>query len=220
MDPFVNSLGYPVVTKKPHKRPKKHLEKPPIYKKKYQPKQPLPIQSPQAPNSSPVYYKCHKPGHIARYCKLNQRISTLDLDDQVKIQISNLLIDSEKEEDYLNHLEDDISTSSSSQPTSDKEEGGHTINVLTKDQNLLLDIIEDTPEIEKRQLYLDKFKESLNQATNSSNPLARDPRILKTYNLTEILDRFPSKPVKPLTLQNLQTEIDLIKEEIRSIKAK
>ena len=149
----------------------------------------------------------------------------MGLEDQVKTQISNLLIesgtdDSKREEDYVNQLEDDISTSSCSQTSSDKEEKSPTFNVLTKDQNLLLDIIEDTPEIEKRQLYLNKFKESLNQATNSSNPLVKDPRILKTYNLTDIFDRFLSEPIKPWTLQNLHAEIDLLKKEIRAIKAK
>ena len=74
--------------------------------------------------------------------------------------------ESERKEDYINQLEDDISTSSSSQTTNEEEEDGHTINVLTKDQNFLLDIIEEIPEKEKKQLYLNKFKESLNQISN------------------------------------------------------
>ena len=73
--------------------------------------------------------------------------------------------------------------------------------MLTKDQTLLLDIIEDIPKTEKRQLYLDKFKESLNQTSTSLNLLTKNPRLLKTYNLTNIIDRFSSKPTKPLTLQ-------------------
>ena len=120
----------------------------------------------------------------------------------------------------LYHLKSQHLNISSSQTTNEVEEEGHTINVFTKYQNLLLDIIEEIPEKEKKQLCLNKFKESLNQTSTSLNPLAKDPRLLKTYNLTNILDRFPSKPTKPLTLQNLQTEIDLLKKEIRAIKAK
>ena len=97
---------------------------------------------------------------------------------------------------------------------------GPIVNVLTKDQNLLLDIIEDISKTEKRQLYLNKFKESLNQISTSLNPLTKGSKFLKTYNLIDILDKFPSKPTKPLTLQNLQTEIDLLKEDIRVIKTK
>ena len=150
---------------------------------------------------------------------------TLGPEDHIKAQISNLLIESDtddckREEDYVNQLKND-DISSSFQTTSDEDEKeGPTVSVLIRDQNLLLDIVENIFETEKRQLYLNKFKECLNQISASSNPLTKDLRFLKTYNLTNTLDRFPSKPTKPLTLQNVQIEIDLLKKDVRAIKTK
>ena len=70
-------------------------------------------------------------------------------------------------------------------------------------------------------LYLNRFKESLNKLPNTSwNPLTRDLKLLYTYNLTDIINWILSKLVKPISIQNLQFEIALLKEEIRAIKEK
>ncbi|KAL3506717.1 hypothetical protein ACH5RR_032099 [Cinchona calisaya] len=93
-------------------------------------------------------------------------------------------------EGRINQIQNDDALTDSSDEATEKE--ANTINVLTKEQDLLLELIEQIAEPEKWQLYLAKFKESVNPIPN--NPLARDPRLLNTYNLTTILNRFQAKP--------------------------
>ena len=42
---------------------------------------------------------------------------------------------------------------------------------------------------------------------------------MNTYNISDILDRFSEPTVKTVTIQDLQSEIALLKEDIRLIKA-
>lgn len=46
------------------------------------------------------------------------------------------------------------------------------------------------------------------------------PQVTNTYNITDILNRFSSKKSKVVAIQNLQSEIVLLKEEIREIKVR
>lgn len=74
-----------------------------------------------------------QPGYIARYCKLNKRISTLGLDKQVLNQLTNLFVEADnddlerEEENYANQLEND-DVSSLSTISSDEDEKIRTSN--------------------------------------------------------------------------------------------
>ena len=66
-----------------------------------------------------------------------------DQNPNIKLLIESDTEDFEREEDYVNQLEDD-DISSFSQTTNDEDEKeGPTVNVLTRDQNILLHIIQD-----------------------------------------------------------------------------
>jgi hypothetical protein len=64
------------------------------------------------------------------------------------------------------------------------------------------------------------LKTTLNKASTSTSIFSSHPQVANTYNITDILNRFPSQKSKAVTIQDLQSEIALLKEEIREIKAK
>ena len=60
----------------------------------------------------------------------------------------------------------------------------------------------------KKQDYLDQFK--VVYKTIEDHPLAKDPHVLKTYNIREILDQFSTTP-KSTSLVDLTFEISKLK---------
>jgi hypothetical protein len=60
----------------------------------------------------------------------------------------------------------------------------------------------------------------LDKPSTSTSIFNSHPQVANTYNITDILNRFPSQKYKTITIQDLQSEIALLKEEIREIKAK
>ena len=87
------------------------------------------------------------------------------------------------------------------------------LNVITKEQNLLLEIIENHPDSNLTNTYLKRFRQSVNTTdipeSNRvhNNLLIRHPNISQTYNLKDILNRFPDQHTKKVTIQDLQNEI-------------
>ena len=131
-----------------------------------------------------------------------------NIDESVLEQINNLLIDTSKSEtetentsDDLNNVqEDDLAGSSSS------------INVITKEQDLLFDIITKLPDDEQGE-YLFKLKELFN--SSSSKP--KTPLPINKYDLTETINRFKHS-IKPTTLQDLQHEVHNLKAEVSFLR--
>ena len=69
------------------------------------------------------------------------------------------------------------------------------INVLTKQEDIIMDLIDRLPDLQSKKDYLSILKESLSQ----TDILEIDLKNYKsTYNFTEITDRF--KPNKPITI--------------------
>ena len=69
------------------------------------------------------------------------------------------------------------------------------INVLTKQEDIIMDLIDRLPDLQSKKDYLSILKESLTQ----TDILEIDLKDYKsTYNFTEIIDRF--KPSKPITI--------------------
>ena len=77
-----------------------------------------------------------------------------------------------------------------------------------------MDLIEKLPDLLSKKDYLSKLKESLTQ----SDRFDIDLKYYKsTYNFTEISDRF--KPNKPITVIDLQIDINNLKNEIKKLKS-
>ena len=69
------------------------------------------------------------------------------------------------------------------------------IYVLTKQEDIIMDLIDRLPDLQSKKDYLSILKESLTQ----TDILEIDLKDYKsTYNFTEITDRF--KPNKPITI--------------------
>uniref|UniRef100_A0A151UGM7 Polyprotein n=1 Tax=Cajanus cajan TaxID=3821 RepID=A0A151UGM7_CAJCA len=155
---------------------------------------------------------CKKPGHISKYCRLKRKISNLNLEPELEEEISSLLVETSEEnstddysgEDIHNVQQDDDVSSYDSSDTAN-------INVLTKEQDLLFEAISSISDLEKKMSFLNKLKQTLEK--RPSNLV-----ITNKYDLNSILKRLEKTSTKPVTIQDLQAEINNLKREIRSIK--
>ena len=129
----------------------------PRSKPNFQPKQDKPRQPPKKlkqktkPKPPPTRFsdkpikcfKCGREGHISKYCGLKGKIKTLNLEHNIEEQINNLLAETSDEESKR-----EISSSKEiEQPQDDvpsEEVTESSINVLTKDQDLLFEGIKAT----------------------------------------------------------------------------
>ena len=76
------------------------------------------------------------------------------------------------------------------------------ISVLTKKEDIIMDLIDRLPDLQSKKDYLSKLKEYLTQ----TDRLEIDLKDYKsTYNFTKITDIF--KPSKPVTIIDLQIDI-------------
>ena len=99
----------------------------------------------------------------------------------------------------------DCYSNSSESQSLDKE-----INVLTKEQDLFFKVICHLLNDKQKKSYLQKFKESLDKHSSSSKHVTPN-----RYSFKEILERFSLEISKPVTIQDLQTEINLLKNEVK-----
>ncbi|XP_050217639.1 uncharacterized protein LOC126668490 [Mercurialis annua] len=140
-------------------------------------------------------YKCGKKGHISKYCRVSRKIQELHLEGEVLDRIEALLAyssDSETEmsSEGQNPQFDELVTtfSSGSDSNSDDDSESKHVNVLTKEQNLILDVIQHISNPEMQKKCLDQLKKSLEE-----EPKTVETNIPSTstglYDLTTILDR-------------------------------
>jgi hypothetical protein len=112
---------------------------------------------------------------------------------------------------------DEITTTSA---TSDTSTNSKQINVLTQDQEFILEAIKrlDDPLLQKT--YLDKLLKDFNQPEHpSSNPPNRSilpSTSTNTYDLTKILNKKKSKTT--ITIPELHFEIKTLKSELQTLK--
>ncbi|XP_050222373.1 uncharacterized protein LOC126672466 [Mercurialis annua] len=139
-------------------------------------------------------YKCGKKGHISKYCRVSRKIQELHLEGEVLDRIEVLLAyssDSETEmssEDQNPQLDELVTTSSSiSDSNSDDDYESKHVNVLIKEQILILDVIQHISNPQKQKKCLDQLKKSLEE-----EPKTVETNIPSTstglYDLTTILD--------------------------------
>uniref|UniRef100_A0A2K2AGZ1 DUF7746 domain-containing protein n=1 Tax=Populus trichocarpa TaxID=3694 RepID=A0A2K2AGZ1_POPTR len=112
---------------------------------------------------------------------------------------------------------DEIATTSA---TSNASTNSKQINVLTQDQEFILEAIKSLDDPHLQKTYLDKLLKDFNQPEHpSSNPPSRSilpSTSTNTYDLTKILRKKKSKTT--VTIPELQSEIKTLKSKLKTLK--
>jgi len=155
--------------------------------------------------------------------KVNTKLHELQIDEDTINQIQNLYI----EATYIDHSPSDTSEEEfqineigTTSATSDVSTDSKQINVLTQDQEFILEDIKrlDDPHLQKT--YLDKLLKDFNQPEHPSyNPPNRSLLLstsINTYDLIKILNKKKSKTI--VTIPELHSEIKTLKSELQTLK--
>lgn len=121
----------------------------------------------QVSSKPPICYKCGKIGHKSPECTMKKKINELVRDEGLKKQLLAVLIDDsqlESKESYSDESTSSFSSSSSEVSASDLDDcqyedngnclcalNGLSINVLSKEDNLILDIIDAIDDVDKKR---------------------------------------------------------------------
>ncbi|KAH9769837.1 hypothetical protein KPL71_012161 [Citrus sinensis] len=207
--------------KLPYKKPSRPYKKHSFSKKKeFKTKPKTPFNFKDA-----TCFKCGMKGHTAKFCRMNKRLQELDLNEDIFSKIAPLLVESSDSESSMSGDSDplqidellDSDTSASSSSDSDSDSYLKKINVLTKDQEIFLELVKHISDPNLQKEYLDKLLKTMdsNKAETSKVPIVKK----NSYDLTEILDKKKTKKSTP-SIQDLQKEIKDIKLEIKDLKEK
>ena len=176
-------------------------------------------------------FNCGKLGHYSKDCKqkpgkLKNKFNMLNIDDKDQEELFRIL----ESNNSSDSLEEDFSSSSDScyQSAIDSSNSPNikigcrdsccnvinSVNVLTKcdeNESLLIKLISqiENPELQKE--YLDKLKKNLIKDETGK-------KLKSTISFEETLERFNKKKSKDLTVNDLQHEITVVKQEIIELK--
>lgn len=186
-----------------------------------------------------VCFKCNQKGHYANRCPLKDRINALTIDEETKQSLlyairsdddTSSQTESSSGEDYINNLQEEGTSSEeeedfdSNGQSSDGEGAipctgrcagkcsGH-INVITKDQETLFDLIEQIPDEEAKRTCLLKLRQSLEGQMPQKaiqNPIM--------YSYQDILNRIKGETKFPIQIEDLHHEVKTLKREVANNK--
>ena len=174
-----------------------------------------------------VCFKCGKKGHTSRYYNFQRKINKLDISRKLKDKLMSILeqTDTDEIDNEIHQIDNCDITSSSTDISSDNGKvklcncnnldncyckRKFKISVLTKQENIIIDLIDKLTDLQSKKDYLSKLKESLTQ-TNKFEIDLKDYK--STYNFAEIADKF--KPSKTVTITDLQTDINNLRKELK-----
>ncbi|KAH9658023.1 hypothetical protein KPL70_023328 [Citrus sinensis] len=156
---------------------------------------------------------------------MNRKLHELGLDEEILSKVAPFLIESSDSESFMSgdssplQVDELIDSDTSASSSSDSETDFYLkkINVLTKDQEIFLELVKHISDPNLQKEYLDKLLKTLdfNKAETSKVPIVKK----SSYDLTEILDKKKTKKTIP-NIQYLQKEIKEIKSKIRELKEK
>ncbi|KAH9791249.1 hypothetical protein KPL71_003680 [Citrus sinensis] len=159
-----------------------------------------------------------------------RRLQELGLEEDVLSKIAPLLVGSSDSESswsgdndplQVDELFDSDSSASSNSDSDSDDSYLKKINVLTKDQEIFLELVKHISDPNLQKEYLDKLLKTMDSSkTEASSSSSKIPIVKKnSYDLTEILDKKKTKKSSP-NIQDLQKEIKDIKLEIKDLKEK
>ena len=173
-------------------------------------------------------FNCGKPGHFSKDCKekpskLKNEFNMLKLDDKEQEELFRIA----ESNNSFDSLEDDFSDSYY-QSVDDSSDSPNikigcrdsccnvvkTVNILTKskeDEKLIIQLINQIQNPELQKEYLDKFKKNL-----IKDEIGK--KLKSTISFEETLERFNKNKFKDLTVNDLQHEINIVKQEINELK--
>lgn len=178
--------------------------------------------------SLPVCYKCGKIGHYSNKCRTKQKINELNLDEGLKRQLEQVLLmdsdlseedessSSENDSGTISGLEDDECTDGCScKNCFHKQISSLGINVLTNEENFILELIDKIENPESKRIALEKYIEVAKRAPKQE----KIETSYKPYSFKEIMARVENHHIKKEpSVNNLRVEINQVKEELRSLK--
>ena len=143
-------------------------------------------------------FKCGQKGHIAQNCRKNK-----------------LNVLSDKEEEYYYDNNTSSSETDRSQTTSEKkiekiENCLRQVNMITANQELFIEMIDQIEDKEIKAKYIRKVLEHQNTKPKPKSNLAN------SYKMKDVIQYY--KKQEPKTIQDLQTKIKQIKAQIDEIK--
>ncbi|KAH9704620.1 hypothetical protein KPL70_011539 [Citrus sinensis] len=151
--------------KLPYKKPSRPYKKHSFSKKKeFKAKPKTPFNFKDA-----TCFKCGMKGHTAKFCRMNKRLQELDLNEDILSKIAPLLIESSDSESSMTGDSDPLQldelfgsdTSASSNSDSDSDSYLKKINVLTKDQEIFLELVKHISDPNLQKDYLDKLLKTM-----------------------------------------------------------
>nr|KYP53754.1 Enzymatic polyprotein [Cajanus cajan] len=154
-------------------------------------------------------------------CRVKEKINNLNMSEELKEQIAKLLLyesESEEEENSSEEYIDNIGTSSEEESECECEENpcscSFSINVITSEAKLILEIVEKLPNEEEKLEYLSKLKDLILEDKTHEESTTLE---FSGYDFSQILKKASIKE-KPVNIKDLQREINELKEEINIIK--
>ncbi|KAK2976061.1 hypothetical protein RJ640_024789 [Escallonia rubra] len=194
------------------------------------------------PKSKVICHKCGKPGHYANKCYTKQKINELIIDEDLRKQLNEILLNPSDSEDNhsleLNNIDGDINSScSSSNHSSDHEDTCHdcnsktdyykaildmnglSINVITSEESIILDLLNKIDDPEKKKRVIFKYLHG-KQSPPTPNDSKQIPIIGNTFNFSTVMDRLQTIEPKGPTIQDLQGEILSLKRDVKTLSTR
>ncbi|PIN07010.1 hypothetical protein CDL12_20430 [Handroanthus impetiginosus] len=182
---------------------------------------------------------CEQIGYQPIECKVKKKIESLDLDEGLKKSLCKILLNEEGEDIYVNIVSknsesengielDDFSNRESEELHSEQECNEFCecakcyiknlnlgINVLTKDESFILDLIDQITDPVKKRHVLETYLQEKPSSSRLSEKFKQEP-----YSLQKIMARVKEISNREPTISELKYEINEIKKELANIKEK